>query len=230
MFVELFGLNIYAKNMNDLINDINKFNKSAILSANPEVIQCIGRLNLNFDDEVIFIPDGIGTVIAAKFLRGIKIKKLAGIDFLLEILKNSHEKQYKIYFLGARPWVVEKAAKRAKEEYNANIVGFHHGYFSEGDVEEVVEDINKTKPDFVFIGLGCPKQEKFIVEYKDKIKSKYLVAVGGSFDVLAGNTKRAPKWMIELGLEWLYRIIRQPIRIIRLNRIAIFLIRVILNL
>ncbi|KRQ87380.1 putative N-acetylmannosaminyltransferase [Caloramator mitchellensis] len=230
MLVEMFGMNIYANSLHDLINELDVLNYRVILSANPEIVQCINKNKIKFDDDVMFIPDGIGTVYAVRLVKGISIKKIAGIDFLYEILNISKDRDYKIYFLGARPYVVERAAKRAVEEFGAKITGFHHGYFNDDELDKIIADINNSGADFLFVGLGCPKQEKFILQNKDRIKAKYLVTVGGSFDVLSGSAKRAPKWMIDLGLEWLYRTFRQPVRIFRLRRIATFLIRTILNL
>lgn len=125
--------------------------------------------------------------------------------------------------------MIKRAYANAIDKFNAKVVGYNHGYFDSHEEETIVDKINLLSPDVLFVGLGCPKQEEFIDKYKDKLNVKLIVAVGGSFDVLAERVKRAPRWMISLGLEWLYRVMVEPVRIKRLKKVLIFVARSILN-
>lgn len=131
--------------------------------------------------------------------------------------------------LGAQSSILEEAVANAKSKYAANISGFHDGYFDLEDCEQIVDDINNSNADILIVAMGCPRQEFFISRYKNKLKCKIFMGVGGSFDVLAGKVSRAPEWMINLGLEWLYRVFKEPKRILRLFSIPKFLSLVIMN-
>jgi N-acetylglucosaminyldiphosphoundecaprenol N-acetyl-beta-D-mannosaminyltransferase len=95
------------------------------------------------------------------------------------------------------------------------------------DCSGIIDDINRSGADAIFIAMGCPRQELFIIKYKDILKPKIFMGVGGSFDIIAGKLKRAPAWMIKAGLEWLYRVSKEPTRILRLTSIPVFLLKVI---
>jgi N-acetylglucosaminyldiphosphoundecaprenol N-acetyl-beta-D-mannosaminyltransferase len=132
-----------------------------------------------------------------------------------------------VYFLGANPDVIEKAADHAKEAYpGLKIAGYHHGYFEEEE-ESVLAEIRETKPDIIFVGLGVPKQEEWIHENRESIPKGLFIGVGGSFDVLAGEVKRAPAAWQKLNIEWLYRLIQRPSRWKRMTVLPIFLIRTV---
>lgn len=145
-----------------------------------------------------------------------------------EICMTSVNYNSKIFLYGAKPEVAEDTKKQLEKKYiGINIVGVCDGYISE---EEAIENIKKVNPDILFIGLGSPKQEEFIVNNKSKLKSvKILMPVGGSFDVISNNLKRAPKWIIKINLEWLYRLIKQPKRIFRQVKLLKFIFLCINN-
>ena len=140
----------------------------------------------------------------------------------------SSEKGYKIFLYGAKEEVVKTAKKKLKEKYeNIKIVGTMNGY--EKDEQKIIDAINKSNADIVFVALGSPKQENWILNNKEKINAKIFQGVGGSFDVISGNIKRAPKWMQKIGLEWLYRLIKEPKRIFRQIKLFKFLGLVLFN-
>ena len=112
---------------------------------------------------------------------------------------------------------------------NIKIVGSHNGFFDLNNCNDIIEDIKKSNPWGLFIAMGCPRQENFIVNYIDELNCNFYMPVGGSFDVFAGKVNRAPKWMLSLGLEWLYRVLKEPWRIKRLGVIPKFLLRVLKN-
>ncbi len=184
----------------------------------------------------INIPDGIGLIYAAKIKKLPLKEKVAGYDLSVNMLKLADKKGLKLYAVGGKPGVAEAAMNKVHEEYpNINIVGYHHGYFKGahlgkgGDDEElrVIEEINAAEPDILFVGFGAKKQEQWIKYNKDKLNAKILIGNGGTIDGLAGNVKRAPVIFIRLGLEWLYRLIKEPSRINRQIVLPIFMIKVI---
>ncbi|MEO2565689.1 WecB/TagA/CpsF family glycosyltransferase, partial [Clostridium tertium] len=112
---------------------------------------------------------------------------------------------------------------------NINIVGYRNGFFDIDKVNEILNDIKEKEPYAIFVAMGCPRQEEFIVRYMEELPCKIFMGVGGSFDVIAEKVNRAPKWMIKLGLEWLYRVSKEPWRIKRLGSIPKFLLLVAKN-
>ena len=137
-------------------------------------------------------------------------------DLLDEILKISAKKKYKHYFYGSTKETLDKLKLAINEKYgNVNIVGTYSPPFKELTDDEdvdIVNNINEAKPDFVWVGLGSPKQENWMYKHKGRVNA-LMIGVGAAFDYLAGNIKRAPMWMQKLNLEWLYRLIQDPVRL-----------------
>ena len=144
---------------------------------------------------------------------------------LMDRLKNTDKT---IYFLGSKPGVAEEAAKKMREKYpGLKICGTADGYFK--DEGPVIEAINEKKPDVLFVCLGAPKQEIFMAKHKSDLQVGLMMGLGGSLDGFAGNVKRAPRWMIRLNLEWLYRLVKEPRRLGRMMRLPKFLWHVVLR-
>ena len=174
------------------------------------------------NDAALVLPDGAGVVLGAKILGTPLKQKVAGIDFAWNLLGILEQTGGKLYLLGSKPGVAEQAAAKMLEKYPAlQICGTADGYFK--DEGPVVEKINAAKPDVLFVCLGAPKQEKFMVAHKQELQVKLMAGLGGSLDSFAGTVKRAPKWMINLSLEWLYRLIKEPKRFKRMLRLPKFL-------
>jgi N-acetylglucosaminyldiphosphoundecaprenol N-acetyl-beta-D-mannosaminyltransferase len=171
------------------------------------------------------LPDGIGIILLTKKLGYKGLKRFAGIDAMINLINISQKKGLSIYFLGAKEEVLKDMIEKLRMKFPKIIIsGFHHGFFSEVEIEKIIEDINRSKSDILFVALGAPKQEYFIYKNKEKLNVKIAMGVGGSFDVLSERKKRAPKIFIILGLEWLYRLIQEPKRIIkRLPNLLYFL-------
>jgi N-acetylglucosaminyldiphosphoundecaprenol N-acetyl-beta-D-mannosaminyltransferase len=149
---------------------------------------------------------------------------------MLECLQEAAGKGIPVYFLGARPQVLEQAVNKAQKRFpGLNVVGSHHGYFHEDDEEDIVREISSLKPCLLLVALGVPKQEKWISRYREKLPPCAVIGVGGSFDVLAGKLTRAPGWMQRAGLEWLYRLAKEPARIRRAAVLPAFLLQVFLQ-
>jgi bacterial polymer biosynthesis proteins, WecB/TagA/CpsF family len=181
-----------------------------------ELLNIIKKSDLNF-------VDGVGIIFAAKIFKGIKIKeRVTGIDLFSDLLKVSETNGYKVYFLGTKEESLKKAIENIKKDFpNLQIVGFHNGYFDTD--EEVVSEIAKSGADILFVGMGSPKQEKFIFRNLEKLNVKFAMGVGGTFNVYAQEFKRAPYIVQKLGLEWLYRFILDPKRLPRILSLPKFL-------
>lgn len=176
----------------------------------------------------LVLPDGAGVVLGAKILGTPLKQKVAGIEFaqnLMERLKNTDKT---FYFLGSKPGIAELAAEKMQEKYpGLKICGTADGYFQ--DEKQVVAAINEKKPDVLFVCLGAPKQEIFMTNHKDELQVGLMMGLGGSLDGFAGTVKRAPRWMIRLNLEWLYRLLKEPRRLGRMMRLPKFLWQVVLR-
>lgn len=203
-----------------------------IASINPEI--CVASRDNAVLKEALTafslgIPDGVGIVIASMMQGGDIRERVTGIDLMMELSKMSAKLGFSVFLLGASPGVAESAAKKLVEKFpDFNLAGTHHGYFKEHEESVVAETIIKSNADIVFVGLGSPRQELFIYRNKELTGAKVLMAVGGSFDVISGNLKRAPEIWRKLGIEWLYRALKQPERATRLLKLPHFLGLVIL--
>lgn len=182
-------------------------------------------LDRSFGRADVVTPDGFGLIWAAS-VHNLPLKeRVAGIDLIEELLDTPRE--LKVYLLGSRSGVAEEAGERIKNNYKeVSIAGTHHGYIPVKS-EKVVEEINEADPDILFVGMGVPKQERWITEHIEELEANVVMGVGGSFDVLSGNLPRAPRWMREKGLEWLYRIWLEPGRMIKARWIPYFMVRVL---
>ena len=160
--------------------------------------------------------DGASIVWAAKQL-GIPLsERVTGIDLFLELIKLSADKGYKIYLFGAKEEVVTKVKRIFEEQYpDLQIVGYRNGYFSEADEPQIVADMAASGADMMFVAFSSPKKEYWVHKYLNQIGIPFVMGVGGSFDVVAGVTDRAPEWMQNHGLEWFYRFVQEPKRLWR---------------
>lgn len=205
-----------------------------VVTPNSEIV-----VNATKDEELkniieeadLVIPDGVGLVYASKIL-GYELKeRVTGIDFLNEILDYLQNTGKSLYLLGSKnsepETVAEAAGKKMIEKYpELNIVGTHHGYFKPDEEEDIVEKINDSGADFLCVALGSPKQEKFIKKYKERLNVKGAIGVGGCLDVWAGNVERAPEFYRNHGLEWFYRLMKEPSRYKRMGALPLFMIKV----
>jgi N-acetylglucosaminyldiphosphoundecaprenol N-acetyl-beta-D-mannosaminyltransferase len=170
------------------------------------------RESVNSSD--IINADGQAVVWAAKFLNKPLMERVAGIDLMQNLVKLAASNKYKIYFLGAEENVVSKTVAHYSKEFGQEIIaGYRNGYYQPEDEKEVIEDIVSSKANILFVAITSPKKENFLYKYKNELASvNFIMGVGGSFDVIAGKTKRAPLWMQDIGLEWFYRFLQEPKR------------------
>ena len=228
------GYNIFKGSKEELMEIIKNSQAVNVVSGNPQILDSALNNEVLFEnlnnEKSIIIPDGVGTVVSCKLAKKPVKEKIAGIEVMDEVVKYCNESGKGIYLLGAEEEIVSEAVLRLKDKYrDLDIVGYHNGFFDLENCEEIVEDIANKKPYALFVATGCPRQEKFIIKYWEKIGSTVIMGVGGSFDIVAGKLNRAPKWMLKLGLEWLYRVIKEPFRIKRLGAIPRFIAKVFYN-
>lgn len=157
--------------------------------------------------------DGVGILWAAS-VHGYSLpERVTGIDLLVALCARAAAEGWRVFFLGGRPGVAAAAANRLREQYpGLMVVGVHHGYFAEDEEATVLGKIKATAPQLLFVGLGAPKQERWIYKHRGELQNVVAMGVGGSFDVLSGRAKRAPEWMRRRGLEWLGRLLYEPRR------------------
>ena len=171
----------------------------------------------------LVLPNGAGVVLGAKILGTPLKEKVAGIEFGEEICKLLAQTGGKLYLLGSKPGIADQAGQKLKEKYpGLTICGTADGYFK--DEAAVVAKINEAAPDVVFVCRGAPKQEKFIRNHFDELNATLYLGLGGSLDGYAGVAQRAPRWMINLSLEWLYRLLKEPKRLGRMMRLPKFVL------
>ena len=147
-----------------------------------------------------------------------------------KILEKCEKTGESIYLLGASEENLKACvANIVRDFHKINIAGYHNGFFDLNNPKEILEEIKEKKPMAIFVAMGCPRQENFIVKYMDELPCKIFMGVGGSFDVIAEKINRAPRWMINIGMEWAYRVSKEPWRIKRLGSIPKFIGIVIKN-
>lgn len=207
--------NIFYSILEDLLIT-NK--KKFIITVNPEIImksyKNIEIKEMLLNDNNILVPDGISIIKKAKQYN-INIKeRITGVDISSKALEICNKNKKSIYLFGSKKEVLDKFIININQKYpNINIVGFSDGYVE--DKDKIMQEIISLSPDLILIALGVPNQELLINKYIEKAKKGIFIGVGGTFDVLSGCKKRAPKLFIKLNLEWLYRIICEPTRLKR---------------
>ncbi len=202
-----------------------------IYTPNPEIVMLAQenpQLLKALEAADLVVADGIGIVVASK-MKGLGINvRVAGIDLMDMILRYCGDEGKSFYILGGKPEVTPLACKSIEAKYRGiKIAGFHHGYFTEGDEEAILEEINSSGADALFVCLGAPKQELWIDKYKDRLKCRIAMGVGGSVDIYAGTAKRAPVIYQRMGLEWFYRLVKEPKRFKRMLVLPKFLVHFI---
>lgn len=231
--VSILGVEIDDLDLNEAVDRINLLiqqrRTSLIVTANPEIIMR-ARQDRGFavclQEAAMVTADGIGLIIAAKLLGTPLRERVTGIDLITRLFQDSGDRKYRFYFVGAKPGVVERAAANIEKQFpSVEIVGVHHGYFK--DDAAIINDINEKKPDILLAALGMGKQERWIRERVSAAGVPVSIGIGGSFDVFAGEAKRAPQWMQRAGLEWLHRLIKQPSRFWRMLELPKFLFAVL---
>lgn len=204
-----------------------------IYTPNPEIVmlaQTDPLLKTALEEGDLVVPDGIGLIIASKVKgKGLK-ERVAGIDLLHKILIHCGQTNRSVYLFGGKPGVAESAAYKMHHQYpGINVAGFRDGYFKEEETPQIIEDINQSGAHLLLVGLGAPKQEHWIHQYQDRLQCRVVMGVGGSIDVYAGTAKRAPLAYQRLGLEWFYRLVKEPRRYKRMLLLPKFLVQFVIK-
>mgnify|MGYP004492084763 FL=1 len=187
-----------------------------------------GQLREMLNGADLMLPDGAGVVLASKLLRTPVKQKVAGVDFAAGLLSILERNGQSLYLLGGKTGIGELAAQKMLEAHpQLRIAGIADGYFQ--DEAPVIAKINASGADALFVCLGAPKQERFMVQHQQELQVHLMAGLGGSLDAFAGTVQRAPAWMIRLNLEWLYRLIREPKRFRRMLRLPKYLWAVMLK-
>lgn len=228
--VNILGVEFLHTTMNQFISTLSghveRAEKAFVVTANPEIVM-ISKRDSEFKqiiDKADYVTaDGIGIVKASQSLGNPLPERVSGYDIMLRLLQLSNEKQLKVYMVGAKQEIIEKAVANVRKSYpNVDVVGYRDGYFDLSD-RSIIEDMKEKEPDFIFIALGCPRQEKWIDMYRGELDKGVCMGVGGSFDALSGEVKRAPNFIVKIHMEWLYRFAMQPTRLKRMLDIPRFM-------
>ena len=222
--VNILGVNIDKVNIEEAVDRIfemlDERKCHSVFTPNSEII-----LNAYKDSKFagilngadLLTADGIGVVYASRILNNPIKSRAAGFDIACGVIDRISESGHRLYLFGGKPGVAEKAKRNLEEKYPfIQIVGTRNGYFNDEESPRIVNEINSVGADIVFVCLGAPKQEKWISEYQSRLKARVAMGIGGSLDVFAGEVERAPEVWCNLGLEWFYRLIKEPWRFRRM--------------
>jgi N-acetylglucosaminyldiphosphoundecaprenol N-acetyl-beta-D-mannosaminyltransferase len=220
--VELFGVAMDALTMDQTVEEIDRRITAGRFTQHV-VVNVAKLVQMQDDPELaaavracdIINIDGAGIVLGGRFL-GLPIpERVAGIDLFEKLLAHGERAGRSVFLLGATPEVIERAVASIRSRYpHLRLAGFHHGYFWD-DEASMVRQIRDSGAEMLFVGIGSPLKERFIDRWRDQFGVVFAMGVGGTFDVVAGKVRRAPKWMQRLGLEWLFRVIQEPRRMWR---------------
>lgn len=204
--------------------------KTFIVTANPEIVMYANQ-HTSYMETIrkadYITADGIGIVKGAGMLGTPIVERVAGYDLMLNLLKDANKLNQSVYLVGAKEEVILKTVKKIQTEFpNIELKGYHNGYFELTD-KAVLNQAVKAQADIIFVGLGFPKQEKWIQHYLQTASKGLAMGVGGSFDAYTGTVKRAPDIFIKMNIEWLYRLIKQPTRFKRMLMIPKFLLAIL---
>ena len=232
--VNILGVDVDAVTMAEAVDVVRRAMDTRagvmVATANAEML-----MRATHDEELrhilnasaLVVPDGAGTVWAARHLGHAMPERVAGYDLAQELLRCAPAEGRRIYFFGSAPGVAEKAKAKAEQLYpGIEIVGVRNGFFSPADNAAIIAEIRAACPDLLLVALGVPKQEKWIAAHLAELDVPVAIGVGGTLDVMAGVMKRAPHWMQKAKLEWLFRGLMQPKRAGRLLALPKFVLKV----
>lgn len=195
---------------------IDKRRSCFVITLNPELLyRAQGEKSLlaMINRADLVTADGVGVVWASRVAGHPVPARVTGIDLMMRLLECAAKKSWRVFFLGSAPGVAESAAERAAKLFpGLQVAGFHHGFFSQEENSEVVRKIVDASPQLLLVALGAPLQEKWIDSNLSRMEGIAAIGVGGSLDVLSGNARRAPEWMVKMNMEWLGRLVMEPRR------------------
>ncbi|MFH1379769.1 MAG: WecB/TagA/CpsF family glycosyltransferase [bacterium] len=230
MTCKILNIDIETISKKQILEKIKSFSTSPsfhhIITANSIMIAHASQsdeLKEVFKRSSLVIADSIGLIWASRLLNQEKPVLFPGIDLMMECIAYAEDARCPIFLIGAKPEIIEQAVVNIKDSYpNIRIAGYQHGYFTHSQEEALFSTIKQKRPAFVFVGLDTPRQEWWISRHLEKIHAPVVIGIGGSLDVISGKLLRAPSSMRLWRLEWLFRTIQQPWRILRLRYLVLF--------
>jgi N-acetylglucosaminyldiphosphoundecaprenol N-acetyl-beta-D-mannosaminyltransferase len=230
--INIHGVKIHNVTMQEAVETVQKWVAGngihAVYTPNAEIIMQAQRnpeLKDILNEAGLLIPDGAGVILGSKILKTPLKEKVSGIDLIKNLFRISVGKNISYYILGGKPGVADMAAVNILAEYGrVNIKGYSDGFFKPQEENALIDSINKIKPDILLVGLGVPKQEIWIHQNMYRLNCKVCIGVGGAIDVLAGTAVLAPEIMRKAGLEWLFRLLREPKRYKRMMDLPRFVL------
>ncbi|HEY2494660.1 MAG TPA: WecB/TagA/CpsF family glycosyltransferase [Paenibacillus sp.] len=233
--VSIYGISVCRWGMSDtvqyLTDAINSHIPHQVITANPIMVMTAledpSYMSIMRNAELV-VPDGTGVVWAAAKVGQPVQERVAGFDLLHEMLRVGESYQWKVYLLGSTPEVIQETASRLQIQYPMiKIVGYHDGFFGPNEDDTIIQNIRALSPDILFVARASDTQEPWIARHKDELAVPLMMGVGGSFDVISGKSKRAPKVFQKLRAEWLYRLLREPTRYRRMLALPQFVVKVL---
>lgn len=232
--VDVLGIPVDALTMKEAVEKVGRFIEEggthAIYTPNAEIIMQAQRdlelkeILMNAD---MLTADGAGVVLASRILGRELPEKVSGVDLVQEIFRAYAGNGLRVFLFGAKPGVAEEAAVNIiKDNPGIVIAGCRNGYFSDEECDEIIAGINRSSPDILLVALGAPKQERWIAAHQDKLDARVCIGIGGTIDILSGRVRKAPEFFRRNGLEWLYRLCREPRRAKRMLDLPRFMLRV----
>lgn len=219
--IHILNTQIDNLTMEETLNEVSKaiqnkklLHHTVVNAGKIVALQTDEELKKGVNEADLINADGQAVIWASKILNKPLKERVAGIDLFSNLIEFAYRNNYKIYLLGAKDEVVKKLINKIESNYSSHIIaGAHHGYFQKEEEQVIVNEIAKSGAHMLFVAMSSPKKEIFLNKYKTQLSSlNFIMGVGGSFDVLAGKTKRAPRWMQNSGLEWFYRFVQEPRR------------------
>jgi len=229
MRIDVLGVGFDNLTLEEAAEKASEIKDGYVVTPNPEIVWLARKdsaLNLALRDASLVLPDGIGITYGARILSRPLKSRVPGIEFASAYIERLASENKKVFLFGAKPGVAELAAEKLREKYKGiDICGTADGYFR--DDAPIIAAINESKPDFLLVCLGAPKQEIWMREHAGKISAGLMAGLGGVLDVYAGVAERAPVAWCDAGFEWLYRLLKQPSRFKRMLKLPLFMFAVI---
>jgi N-acetylglucosaminyldiphosphoundecaprenol N-acetyl-beta-D-mannosaminyltransferase len=233
--VPIFGIRVSKVDMKTtvsyLTDAVHNRVPHQVITANPIMVMAAlenpSYMEIMKSAELV-VPDGTGVVWAADYCKEPVAERVAGFDLLHELLRQGESYNWRVYLLGSTPEVIRETTSRLQTGYPGIVIaGYHDGYFGPDEDEQILAGILEAKPDLLFVARGADSQEPWIAKYKSRLQIPVMMGVGGSFDVISGKSRRAPKAFQKLRAEWLYRLIKEPTRYKRMLALPKFAVKVV---
>ncbi len=232
---DVLGVPIDRVTMEEAVSRVHDFISEggvhSIFTPNAEIImqaQRDERLQEMLSRSDMLIADGAGVILASRILGLGLPEKVSGVDLSKRLFAAAVEKKYKFFFFGGKPGVAETAAQRMQHAFpGLTVSGCRNGYFSEAEEDGIIDMINSSNADILLVAFGVPLQERWIDRNKSRLKVKVCMGIGGGLDIFAGTVKLAPEFMRSAGLEWLFRLCREPWRYKRMLDLPRFVLRIL---